>query len=191
MRPSATTPDSRAMGRARLADNDSLSVLYESHSQRVYRYLKRLVGDHDAEDLTQQVFLKLMTAGDRYRPREDVPFAAWLLRVSHNVAIDHLRTRRPIPTADLLPLTAASDDSGRDRLRSLCEALEELPRLQREVLVLRHIAGLGPGEIAIVLRRSEESVHGLHHRGRRALKQGLLRRQAAPSTLATHLSHAA
>jgi len=69
-----------------------------------------------------------------------------------------------------------------DRSQSLREALGQLPDDQREVLVLRHIAGLSPGEIADRLGKTESSVHGLHHRGRGALRAALVELGTAPVT---------
>jgi RNA polymerase sigma-70 factor (ECF subfamily) len=62
------------------------------------------------------------------------------------------------------------------------EALAMLPEDQRTVVVLRHLVGLTPGEIAERLGRSENSIHGLHHRGRRAVQQELRRLECAPVT---------
>jgi RNA polymerase sigma-70 factor (ECF subfamily) len=64
----------------------------------------------------------------------------------------------------------------------LQEALRSLPADQREVLILRHVIGMSPGEIARSLGKSEASVHGLHHRGRGVLKRTLLQCQAGPAT---------
>jgi RNA polymerase sigma-70 factor (ECF subfamily) len=64
------------------------------------------------------------------------------------------------------------------------DALAELPEPQREIVVLRHMAGLSPREIAERLGRSEDSVHGLHHRGRRALQAALVEAGAVPATVA-------
>jgi RNA polymerase sigma-70 factor, ECF subfamily len=115
-----------------------------------------------------------------------VPFLAWILRVSRNVAVDHIRRQRAIPVEEI----RASDDGAHDhsrseRMRDLQEALAKLPHDQREVLVLRHFAGLSPTEIAERTGRTEGSVHGLHHRGRRALTADLTSRGAAPSTVAS------
>jgi RNA polymerase sigma-70 factor (ECF subfamily) len=71
-----------------------------------------------------------------------------------------------------------------DRGRCLKEALESLPAEQRNVLLLRHVAGLTPGEIAEHMGRSESSIHGLHHRGRRTLQSHLRGLESAPSTIA-------
>jgi RNA polymerase sigma-70 factor (ECF subfamily) len=63
------------------------------------------------------------------------------------------------------------------------EALAALPEDQRTVVVLRHLVGLTPGEIAERLGRSENSIHGLHHRGRRAAQQELRRLECGPVTV--------
>jgi len=137
--------------------------------------------DHEAEDVTQQVFTKLMTALPKYHER-DVPFSAWILRVARNVALDHLRQRRAIPCDVVRGADAAHDEAAHDRASSLHDALASLPPEQREVLVLRHIMGMSPGEIAESLGRTEASVHGLHHRGRNSLKNALIEFGAAPTT---------
>jgi RNA polymerase sigma-70 factor (ECF subfamily) len=143
-----------------------------------------MVGREDAEDLTQQVFLKLITRLGHYQARSDVPFSAWLRRIAHNLAIDHLRSPRPgvADPADLAHTNA--DEFSGERASSLFEALAQLPLSQREVVVLRYMAGLSPGEIASMLGRTEDSIHCLHHRGRGTLKRELTRRGAAPRTLA-------
>ena len=73
---------------------------------------------------------------------------------------------------------------GAERSQNLREAIRALPDEQRSVVVLRHVVGLTPGEIATAMGRSESSIHGLHHRGRRALQTELANRDYAPSTAA-------
>ena len=75
---------------------------------------------------------------------------------------------------------AGQAQTAQDRGQALRQALEDLPEDQREVLVLRHIVGLSPVEIADTLNKSESSVHGLHHRGRRSLRANLHELGAAP-----------
>jgi RNA polymerase sigma-70 factor (ECF subfamily) len=165
-------------------DPDAVRFLYERHARSVYRYLRELVGRDDAEDLTQQVFLKLITQLGRYEPRSDVPFSAWLRRVAHNLAVDYLRSARTGPVETTRAVHASADEAGTERARCLLEALAELPPSQREVVMLRYLAGLTPGEIASALGRSQDSVNCLHHRARGTLKRELTRRGAAPVTLA-------
>ena len=96
------------------------------------------------------------------------------------MAIDHIRRRRAVPTEDTFAVDEGHDEHGAALSLTLRDALAELPEEQREVVVLRHVAGWSPGEIAAHLGKSEDSIHGLHHRGRRALQQELVARDAAP-----------
>jgi RNA polymerase sigma-70 factor (ECF subfamily) len=174
---------SRAVKRAQEGDREALGFLYARYADNVCGYVCSIVHDqHEAEDVTQQVFAKLIRVIGKYEERE-VPFFAWLLRVSRNVAVDHLRRQQAIPVEEVRTAEhEIGSHSDARRLTELQEALASLPADQREVLVLRHIAGLSPTEIAEHLGRSEGSIHGLHHRGRRALTAELTSRGAAPAT---------
>jgi RNA polymerase sigma-70 factor, ECF subfamily len=175
----------RAVARAKEGDTDALHFLYVRYADDVFGVANSIVRDpYAAEDITQNVFGKLMTGIQRYRRRE-VPFAAWILRVARNAALDHMRARRQIPVEDVRVDDRGHEQVGFERSQCLREALGSLPEDQREVLLLRHLAGLTPVEIARVLGKTEGSVHGLHHRGRGAL-QGVLRElDAAPLVAAS------
>jgi RNA polymerase sigma-70 factor (ECF subfamily) len=165
-----------AVARAKDGDDDALRFLYLCYADNVYGYVCSIVRDEfEAEDVTQQIFAKLMTALARYEPRI-VPFSAWILRVAHNAAIDHVRARRPVPLAEVHPPDAAGDDGAgsRERFADLRLALDALPDEQRDVIVLRFLIGLSPREIAERMGRSEDAVHGLQHRGRRRLRSEML-----------------
>jgi len=169
-----------AIERAKAGDSEGLHFLYVRYAADVQRYVASFVKDHhEAEDITQNVFAKLMTAIGKYERRE-VPFAAWILRVARNAAFDHMRARRAIPTEEVRVADTGMAQTGIDRGRDLRDALEDLPEDQREVLVLRHIVGLTPIEIATALGRTESSIHGLHHRGRRTLRANLVDLGAEP-----------
>jgi len=184
--PAAGAPesDSRlvqdAVAHAKAGDPEGLHFLYLRYAPDVQRYVNSVVHDwHEAEDITQSVFAKLITTIGKYEQRE-VPFTAWILRVARNAALDHMRARRAIPTEDVRVADTGQAQIGIDRSRALREALESLPDDQREVLVLRHVVGLSPLEIAETTGKTESSVHGLHHRGRRSLKASLTELGAAP-----------
>jgi RNA polymerase sigma-70 factor, ECF subfamily len=173
----------QAVARAKAGDQEAVRFLYMRYADNVYGYVRSIVRDHhEAEDVTQHVFAKLMTALPKYEQRE-VPFAAWILRVARNVALDHMRQRRAIPCEEVRELEPSRDEGSDAQQTSLIlrEALEDLPEDQREVLVLRHLVGLSPGEIAGRLDKSEPSIHGLHHRGRGALRNTLVERHCAPA----------
>jgi RNA polymerase sigma-70 factor (ECF subfamily) len=171
----------RAVTQAQDGDNDGLCFLYRRYANEVFRCTRAIVKDHhEAEDLTQSVFAKLPAAIDKYEPRE-VPFLAWILRVARNMALDHLRARRTIPCEELRLHDEDCPWSRRERVGDLHHALAHLPSEQRRVLVMRHVGGFSPGEIAAASGRTESSIHGLHHRGRMALKAELERLGTAPS----------
>jgi RNA polymerase sigma-70 factor (ECF subfamily) len=175
---------SRAIAEAKQGDPEALRVLYMRYADCVYGYVMSLVRDeHEAEDVTQHVFLKLMTRLDRYEERE-TPFLGWILRVARNATIDHLRQRRAVPCAEVDDPDRRAYHDDNDRSTSLRAALAALPGGQREVVVLRHVLGMTPREIAERLGRSEAAVHGLHNRGRSALRRELELLGSAPVTAA-------
>jgi RNA polymerase sigma-70 factor (ECF subfamily) len=175
---------SRAIARAKQGDREALRFLYVQYADNVYGYVASIVKDeHEAEDITQLVFAKLMTVLPKYEQRQ-VPFTSWLLRLAHNAALDHLRRRLPTPVDEVRSPEERVDRGPSDDVYVVEEALASLPEDQRAVVVLRHLVGLTPGEIADRLGRTENSIHGLHHRGRRAIQQELRRLECAPQTVA-------
>ena len=158
-----------------------MGELYVLHAPAVHAHVLRVVKDvDDADDVTQQVFAKLLTGLDRYRPGE-APFIVWVLRVAHNAAIDHVRRARTIPV-DHVDDAPCRDERGAGEVRSaLRAALALLPQGQRDVLLLTHLVGLAPHEIAAVLGCSVRAVHGLHYRGRAAVRVTLTDFGSAPA----------
>jgi RNA polymerase sigma-70 factor, ECF subfamily len=172
----------RAIACAAAGDREALCYLYERYSANVYRYVRSLVRDeHEAQDLTQSVFLKLMWTINRYDEHQG-HFLSWLLRVARNVTIDHIRRVRPVASSDVWPTDAEADEAGSRCRDALREALAALSEEQRKVLVLRQIVGLRPGEIAERMAKTEGSVHALHHRARASMRTSLVHANAAPAT---------
>jgi RNA polymerase sigma-70 factor (ECF subfamily) len=169
-----------AVKRAQEGDREALHFLYVRYSADLIRYVNSFVHDHhESEDIVHNVFAKLIRVIVKYE-RTSVPFTAWILRVARNAALDHMRAKRAIPTEEVRVTDVGQAQVAADRGRDLRQALDQLPDDQREVLVLRHIVGLSPLEIADTLGKSESSVHGLHHRGRRSLQNSLTELGAAP-----------
>ena len=169
-----------AAERAREGDDDALRLLYLLYADNVYGYVLAIVHDeHDAEDITSEVFSKLPRALTRYQAGA-TPVAAWLLRVSRNAALDHLRAQRSVPRAEIHAVSAAAEPRARERAADLRAALAALPFDQRQVMLLRLVAGMSPGEVALELGRSVDAIHALQHRARRRLRRELTDQGWAP-----------
>jgi RNA polymerase sigma-70 factor, ECF subfamily len=175
--------DRRAIAAAKRGEWDGIHYLYVRYADDVLRYVQSIVRDyHEAEDITQNVFAKMITAIERYEERS-VPFAGWIMRVARNATLDHLRARRQIPVEEVRMSEPADNRLELERRQCLKEALAGLPKEQREVLFLRHVVGLSPPEIGERLGKTESSVHGLHHRGRSTLKTALIQLESAPTSV--------
>jgi RNA polymerase sigma-70 factor, ECF subfamily len=171
-----------AIDRVRSGDPEGLQILYRLYAGGVFRCVRAIVRDHhDAEDVTQLVFAKLTNALGKYDERQ-VPFFAWLRRLARNLAIDYVRALRVRPVEDQLIAAEPSYEQGDECRHELFDSLATLPHDQRCVVVLRHVIGLSPGEIAERMGRTESSVHALHHRARTALRSELTARGSAPAT---------
>jgi RNA polymerase sigma-70 factor, ECF subfamily len=157
---------------------------YVEFAEDVQRYVQSIVHDaHDAEDITHNVFIKLVRSLETYDERK-APFPAWLRRIARNAAIDHLRRQRALPSDELPPIRMAAIRQDPDVSAALRDAFESLPDEQRLVMFLRCVLGLSPGEIADGLGKTPGSVNGLEHRGRCALKIALRRARMKPATVA-------
>jgi RNA polymerase sigma-70 factor (ECF subfamily) len=176
------TDDSNLVRRARGGDLTAFSALVERHRAVVYRVAARMVGADDADDVTQEAFLRAFHRLDRFRG--DSPFHSWLLRIAHNAALDTLnrRQRDPLPhgeTSDddqpyrdavsATSKTPADALEARERRTRLEHKLEGLKPAHRAVLVLRDLEGLPYDEIADVTETPLGSVKGRLHRARAEL----------------------
>src|SRR3954453_1737899 len=102
----------RAVQRASDGDGEAMGELYDRYAGRVYGHVRRMMRDrHDAEDITQLVFLRLIRTLDRYDERAG-DFCPWLLRVARNLAIDELRRRRPVLVGDVFASGAGQGGDG-------------------------------------------------------------------------------
>jgi RNA polymerase sigma-70 factor (ECF subfamily) len=151
-------------------DAEAFGRLYDMHVDRVYRHIYYRVGNEvDAEDLTQQVFIKAWQAIDRYK-RKASPFVAWLMTISHNLVIDFYRTKkdRVYLEAEVLANDPASNPEQvvetsfeQQRLR---RAILQLGGDEQQVVILRFIEGFEYFEIASLLKKKEGHVRVILHR---------------------------
>jgi RNA polymerase sigma-70 factor (ECF subfamily) len=182
--PAAETLVVAATTRARDGDEDALRLLYLLYADNVFGYVISIVHDeHDAEDITSEVFTRLSRALSRYQV-SSTPFTAWLLRVARNAALDHLRAQRTVPQAEVRGEGNVAELHTHERFDDLRAALAALPVDQRQVMLLRLVAGLTPSEVAERLDRSVDAVHALQHRARRRLRSELTEAGWAPTALA-------
>jgi RNA polymerase sigma-70 factor (ECF subfamily) len=145
----------------------------------VYRYIARRVSNRtEAEDLTEQAFLKALESIGSFRWR-GVPFPAWLFRIARNLVIDYWRTDK---SKTYLPLdeSLVNDDVGPGAIaernldvRQMFQAIGQLTQSQREVIELRFIGGLSITEVSKVLGKSEGAVKVMQHSALVALRKRL------------------
>jgi RNA polymerase sigma-70 factor (ECF subfamily) len=153
-------------------DTDAVGELFARHWDTAYRAAYWIVHDAAmAEDIAQEAFLAAVGALDRFDRRR--PFAPWLRRVAVNRAIDHSRARslRREVGVDALVSRAAPTVAPADP--ELLAALGDLPLEQRVVVVMRHVLGCTPGEIAATLDVPRGTVNSRLRRGLDALAEVL------------------
>lgn len=157
--------------RAKQGEPEAFEQLYEAHFDRIYRYLLLKVRNRaDAEDMTQQVFLKALESVRSFHWR-GVSFSAWLFRIAHNQAVDHFRTKgkqktlpldeaRSVSMTDIDPVALAEQELRIEELATACQRLSEA---QQEVISLRFAGGLSVAETAKTMGKSEGAVKVLQH----------------------------
>jgi RNA polymerase sigma-70 factor (ECF subfamily) len=169
--------------RAQEGDAGALAFLFETHFERVYRYVYARLHDHaEAEDLTQQVFERMLRSIRSYQPR-GAPFASWLFRIAHNMLVDRVR-RAKTEERSLATVSRGIDylDPEEHALSHLeagdvADLLEQLSDAQRQVLQLRFAAELNVAETAHVMQRSVDAVKSLQYSALKALR-GLMAERA-------------
>jgi RNA polymerase sigma-70 factor, ECF subfamily len=175
------TSDDGLIRRAQALDSGALAELYERHFDGIYRYLfTRLRHQADAEDLTEQVFLKMVDSIQRYRPR-GVAFSSWLYRIAHNLLVDRYRRagREAVELTDKVRDARAYADpavliQNSEERRQLLAAVQRLTPEQQQVITMRFIDNLDVDEIARLMRRRPGAIHSMQHRALASLYRFLL-----------------
>jgi RNA polymerase sigma-70 factor (ECF subfamily) len=169
------------VSRAVKGEGEAFAQLYEEHFDRIYRYVYLKVGNQaEAEDLTQDVFVKALEAIGSYKWR-NLPFVAWLFRIAHNQVIDYLRKQgkvEKVALEDDITLVSGSNPAlmaERElEIEGLINKIKKLSPAQREVILLRFGSELSVAEAAKVLGKNEGTVKALQYNGIAALKKMLL-----------------
>jgi RNA polymerase sigma-70 factor, ECF subfamily len=194
-------PDVRLMLRVRDAgDSAAFGELVERYQRRLIGILHHLVGRADeADDLAQEVFLRVYRTRGRYHPR--AKFSTWLFTIANNLALNALRSRRRKPSVPLPPqesgplgprpaenLVTARSPAPAQRMQQqelaaiIRGALETLNERQRMAVVLHKFEEMNYAEIADVMGLSTKAVKSLLSRARAALRDALQAQLAADST---------
>jgi RNA polymerase sigma-70 factor (ECF subfamily) len=166
------------IAQAQKHDQEAFSQLYEEYFDKIYRYVTLKLGNAmEAEDVTQQVFLKALQSISSFKWK-GIPFSAWLFRIAHNQVVDYLRKKRhaTVPLEEPLPSSTGNPQQAVELkldIERLLTATGKLTEAQREVISLRFTSELPIAEVARVMGRSQGAVKALQHSAILALRQQL------------------
>jgi RNA polymerase sigma-70 factor (ECF subfamily) len=170
----------RLVERGQQGNREALEELYLIHFDRIYSYLHMSVGNrHDAEDLTTQVFVKMLESIGKFRWRS-APFSAWLFRIAHNLAMDHFRANKRWQPEDDVPEPDPGEGSAAEEealqsigRQSMLEMIEKLSHEQQQVLTLKFVFNFSNAEAATILDKTEGAIKSLQHRALASLQRQL------------------
>jgi RNA polymerase sigma-70 factor (ECF subfamily) len=148
-----------------VADAD---VLFTAHRDGVFRYLCRIVGHEDAQELTQEVFLRVARASV---PESGEGRRAWVFRIARNLALNHVRDDKRHVQVDEVP--QPTTPATQVLATALREALEHLTPVDRDVFLMREAGGLSYEEISFACQLSPDAVRSRLHRARQQLRVAL------------------
>ena len=177
----------RLVEQAQRGDRHALEELYLLHFDRIYSYLHMSVGNrHDAEDLTTQVFVKMLESIGKFRWRS-APFSAWLFRIAHNLAMDHFRASKRWQPEEEVPEPDPGEGSAAEQealesigRQSMLQLIEKLSREQQQVLTLKFVFNFSNADAATILEKTDGAIKSLQHRALASLQRQLERSGSAP-----------
>lgn len=164
-------------------DAKAFGELYKEYVDAIYRYIYFRVGSEvEAEDLTDEVFVRAWEALPEFRPSASYSFSAWLYRIAHNLVVDSYRRRSPVTFSrdemdqnkTRLP-SVEEEAQTRHEVANLVKAVQHLNDLEQDVIVLRFVEGLSHREVAQVIGKSESASRVIQHRALAALRKILVR----------------
>jgi RNA polymerase sigma-70 factor (ECF subfamily) len=188
--PDAAAQDLLWMARIKQGDTEALRSLIEAHQHRVIGTVAKMLGDEsDAEDISQQVFIRVWKSAARYEPT--AKFTTWLFKITRNLVFNELRRRKRHPTRSL---DAAAEEDGRplqmadpgtkpadtalldDEMQAAIQrAIDELPEVQRMAIILRRYDDIPYEDIGEILDLSVPAVKSVLFRARTELREKLKR----------------
>lgn len=164
--------EERILASAITGDREAFGQLYEQYVGRIYNYIYYRTGNaHDAEDLTERVFIRALNHIRNYRMR-GLPFSAWLYRIAHNLVANWHRDnsrRQEVGLEESFTPSQTSPHPEFELMRieeqeSLLQFVRQLPADRQQVLILKFVDHLSNAEIGQVMGRTEGAVKSLYHR---------------------------
>lgn len=173
--PAPDSTEQALIRRAQAGDADAVAALYQAHAPAIFRYCSFRVREQaTAEDLTAEVFVKMLEGLPRYVDR-GLPLAAWLFRIAHDRVVDHHR-RAGRRAVEPLSLTLPADGLGTEaqalanaELAQVRALLGNLTDEQRLVIQLRFVEGFDLEACAQVMGKNMGAIKALQHRALRQL----------------------
>ena len=176
---SSATPEPEVewMVRIRGGDMEAFRCLVEAHQARVVGTISKMLGsDAEAEDLAQQVFIRVWKSAPRYRPT--AKFTTWLFRITRNLVFNELRRKRHfVDQTEEMPEPAERRDQEPDKVlmegelqSAIQNAIDQLPESQRLAIILRRYEGMAYEEIAAVMGTTVPAVKSILFRARAELR---------------------
>ncbi|MGE0596114.1 MAG: RNA polymerase sigma factor [Hyphomonadaceae bacterium] len=169
-------PDADLIRRAAVGDARAAEQIVRRHADRLHRLARRMLSDAaEAEDVAQDVFLRVWREAPAWRPGE-AKLQTWMYRVALNLCYDRLRRRRETPDAEagagLADPAPPAEDAwfARQRAVRVHAALAQLPERQRAAIALCHFEETSNVDAAAALEISVEALESLLSRGRRTLR---------------------
>ena len=160
----------QVIARAKKGDPAATSLIYQVYAQMIYRYVAYRVGsDEDAEDITSDVFVRMVKDLPRYNPT-GAPFEAWLYRIAATRIADFYRKTKRTRHVELTENVIHDVDEPEQRVleeqeaNELREAMSQLSETDQEVLILRFVERKSHQEVAKILDKSVTAVKSIQHR---------------------------
>jgi RNA polymerase sigma-70 factor, ECF subfamily len=175
------------VAQAKAGEASAISELYDRYAASLLRYLLARVYELElAQDLTQEVFIRVIKGIGKFEYRDEKSFIGWLYAIATNVLMTHHRRRQLVSTPLDYEEEALIADEQNETRRAfervmLQEAMDELTEDQQQVLAMRFFADMPNSEIAGVLKRSEGAIKAIQHRALQSL-QRILRRDTEEAT---------
>ena len=185
----ANAQDLRWMAQVKTGDTEALRALVECHQHRVIGTVAKMLGDEtDAEDIAQQVFIRVWKSAVRYEPT--AKFTTWLFKITRNLVFNEIRRRKRHPTQSLdrpfdddddrpmqMPDTAAKAPDAtlldEEMQAAIQKSIDELPETQRMAVILRRYDDISYEEIGEILELSVPAVKSVLFRARTELREKL------------------